>query len=614
MIGIKELVFKMSIQYTSIKDNACCGGPSVEYQIPIGATPHEISLLIPGISIEKAIELSKRSIEESTNCPELFENEAITETVTKYCLYPGIGESQTITVPEGLFTSQLSQLDANEKAQAYFEDIKQDVLETLNCIYADCTSCTYRVIESKPCGEIRVNQVCLKGQCVDSGENYLVQFANSDANGNCKSTCTTCSALCPTGSCPPQHICQNGVCVPQCLECSNACPTSPCANPCQKCIKGKCVDIICPSGMSCVNGVCVEQECNPLCDRRIISETNCKRISIKQECKKGSCVDIPNTELTEFINQGLPCGNNSLCDDKGNCLSQGCVPACDEGTWQQFECFEQRRYKDCLGSTCSEYKEEKRNKPDGTNCNNGSCIAGVCVPTCTDQSGSCVNNTTCCNGLECRNGTCQPILNCLTPCDKKNYDGTRCYRVDINLNYETIFGVKVPLFSSTCPLVDSQDHINMGGTCAKINVLVYNYGLAALDVNNYATGKLQNPVGCHEYIIRWNSRLNGTYKLSVGAHQDIAMFIDNKLIKYSVGNVGKENASTISNIVTFTGNNVVTFHLKACDRVPALGFIVERLSGSTTNLMVTNSRLEKDNINNWNKVQFSNNSLGISFC
>lgn len=91
------------------------------------------------LSLQKAVELiSTRVTNSSEDCKEVFCNEEITRVVSVLCPPGTTGGSATITVPECQFTSIISVQDANNQAQLYIEEIKDDfIANNLTCTALD---------------------------------------------------------------------------------------------------------------------------------------------------------------------------------------------------------------------------------------------------------------------------------------------------------------------------------------------------------------------------------------------------------------------------------------------------------------------------------------------
>lgn len=399
-----------NIQYTTIVDKNCCGGEPVYYDIPIGSTPHEIATII-GSSIEKAIELFNTQIAESEDCPTIYLNVEINEQVQKECLN-GNGTFVNVVVPAGMFSSQLSQNDADEKAKDYFDSISQSIANELGeCPAADCTNCEeYRVLSTSVCGERRINTKCTEFGCVDTGSDYFVCTGNCDGEV-CIDDCIDCSYVCPEGGCPDGYTCVNGVCLFDCDSsfCSLVCKERPCEDPCQICVKGICTDIVCDNGQTCVGGSCIDNDCVPECSYRIVDSYQCYEIRKPQTCFRGSCIDSELDEYTVFINEGLPC-DDGVCRS-GVCVQNlnSCIPPCVENEWEidsERPCYFSRIRVECIDNVCTELEKEYKIRPDGSECPGGNCLSGNCVQDCLGEGGGSCPDMGCCEGLVCVEKVC----------------------------------------------------------------------------------------------------------------------------------------------------------------------------------------------------------------
>lgn len=311
------------IKYRAITYKGCCGQQEKVYQVPDTITPYDLTLLIPGLKLEEALKLLETRIVPSDDCI-VYQSAIITRQVRKQCTSPAVGSLVTITIPAGMFSSTISQIDANNKAEAEFTRISQSTANSLGtCTYPPCVNCIdYRVTRNIACGEYRRPVQCINGNCVDTGQEYFV--CTGQCNGeSCLTPCTTCSNICPNGPCPVGYSCVNGVCKANCTNavCSTNCPQGSCPI-CQTCVNGQCVPVQCPTGQTCVNGVCAPIVCNPTCTRRIVTNDplSCKQTYFNQVCVNGVCQDS-GTLQTEYINEGGSCGENKTCIS-GSCVSE----------------------------------------------------------------------------------------------------------------------------------------------------------------------------------------------------------------------------------------------------------------------------------------------------
>lgn len=354
------------IKYITVKYGGCCGRPEKEVNVPDNITPHQLSLLIPEISLEEAIELLSRRIKNDPSCNS-FSSKLIQRQVRKECLPPAQGSLVTITIPAGKYISKLSQEDADRQAEEEFKKIAQITANKLGvCTTPNCVGCnSFRVTRTIACGEYRRNTECINGQCVDTSPEYFVCTGNCDGD-RCKQPCTTCSPTCPKGTCPQGYNCISGSCVRNCenASCSLECPNGSCKDPCTECKNGRCQPKSCPSGQICQDGRCIDRPCNPPCSERVINPgpNDCIQRSIVQICQSGKCVDSTQ-EKTVNIREGLPCGTNKICRN-GVCSDKPCVN-------QGGSCN--------TGDTC---------------CSGSFCFNGTCVSSCPQgyiqQGGTCV--------------------------------------------------------------------------------------------------------------------------------------------------------------------------------------------------------------------------------
>jgi hypothetical protein len=353
------------IRYTTIEWGGCCGKPKATYSVPVNITPYELTLLIPDISLEDAINLLNTRIVPDESCNTYF-NVAISRQVRKECVFPAVGSLVTVNIPAGRYRSSISQEDANRQAEEEFRRIAQATANQLGtCVSQSCVGCTdYRVVSTVICGEFRRNTRCVNGQCVDTSEPYFVCTGNCDGN-KCVQPCTTCSPSCPQGSCPAGYNCVNGSCKINCQNapCSLDCPNGSCQDPCTECRNGRCQPKSCPSGQICQNGICIDRPCNPECRERLIppQPNDCIQSSVRQICVGGQCVDSTET-TTVNIREGLPCGTNRTCRN-GQCTENPCIGQ---------------------GGSCT----------SGVCCSGLFCFSGTCVSSCPQgyiqQGSTCV--------------------------------------------------------------------------------------------------------------------------------------------------------------------------------------------------------------------------------
>jgi len=379
------------IQYITVVDSKCCGGVPTTFEIPIGATPHEIAT-ITGSSIERAIELWETRISERPDlCPIIYYNELISRELTKNnCPLGQSGTNVIVEIPEGMFSSQLSQKDANDKAELYFKEFGQKIANELGtCIIPDCGTCgEYRISKTVTCGEFRIKTECINGRCTDIGKEYFVCLTGNCNHTNCITPCVKCSQTCPNGDCDPGFTCNSGKCVP-------LCDNQPCS---LSCLSGNC-----PTGQSCISGKCVENKTN-IC-------TTCGQSCLTGACQPGFiCINGKCVADCNFRECSLTCLNGT-CPSGQTCSSGKCVPiqssscvecrpTCPTGSCPSgFSCIQGTCVANCSSAPCS-LTCLNGNCPTGETCNNG-----VCVP---------INQTTCltCN-LRCPTGSCQPGFKCV---------------------------------------------------------------------------------------------------------------------------------------------------------------------------------------------------------
>lgn len=219
----------MTYQVTNSKCSTC---EPITYNIPVGSTPFEISL-ITGLCLEEAIAIWE--LHQNEVCDTIYYSTSITQQVQKQC-ESGVGSFVTVTVDAGLFSSQTSQQEANSQALAYFATIAQDTANALGscleispgytpcvtkkcfswqsfdpvqckCIDNPCEDCP-SIVEQLPgecAGQIESEQVCYRGQCVKKGSQC------------CESSTPT---ITPTSNGTPCSIgkCLNGQCSDKCQE------------------------------------------------------------------------------------------------------------------------------------------------------------------------------------------------------------------------------------------------------------------------------------------------------------------------------------------------------------------------------------------------------------
>lgn len=351
------------IQYIEITDEKCCGGSPITYSIPIGSTPHEIAI-ITGMPLSRAIELSEGAIAENNDeCPTIYTNSQISESIQKNNCQFGEGTFYTVTIGAGMFSSQLSQQDADAKAQTYFDDNAQRIANTQGvCNTPNCIACTdFRIVKTTDCGEYRRNTECRNGECIDISSEYFICTGNCH-NEVCIEDCIDCSATCPTGNCPTGYNCECGTCIADCegAECSRDCPNNPCSDPCQECFKGQCIDKKCFSWEICQEGICVDKPCSPACTDTT-NTFECYEEFTESTCVRGVCQE--GSPINTNINEGGPCGTNQICLS-GVCSDKPCIPV--------------------GGSGC----------PEGQCCEGLVCHEGTCVASCPfgyqDVNGICV--------------------------------------------------------------------------------------------------------------------------------------------------------------------------------------------------------------------------------
>lgn len=441
------------LQYTTIIDSKCCGGKPTEFTIPIGATPHEIAELT-GMPITRAIELWETRITDRPDlCPVIYLSSEISKILRKECQF-GVGSEVTVIVPAGQFSSQVSQFEADLKAQEYFDCNAQDIANAQGiCITADCTNCTeYRVTRTSECGEYRIDTECRKGVCVDISVEYFICTGLCN-HETCLQPCTTCSSTCPNGDCPegyscikgkcvknctgqpcsydcPNGFCNEGTCIdgecvvpaPDCTVCNSTCPDGQCPEG-QTCNKGRCeldctsaacsagcINGNCPQGQSCVKGVCENDVIEPdRCEGVICNDTvdtfECQTIVRPVNCVNGECKQTTASDniVTNQPN-GTPCINGTCLD--GICQST-CNPPCTQDDYSVTNggCVQSRQRKACIAGACIETGQTDRIVAvNGTDCTAisglaGECIDSQCIEKCVDEGEIVTGEEKCCEGL-----------------------------------------------------------------------------------------------------------------------------------------------------------------------------------------------------------------------
>lgn len=256
------------------------------------------------------------------------------------------------------------------------------------CKNDKCVDCD----ETKPCP---CNQVCVSGDCQCPPNKPFKNDKGCCVSCLTDANCPACTECTPDG-CKPIE-CPEGVCDPEtkgCVEClntgdcsgENECcvgkkcdccigfvrnlvtgkcePKDECSidkdcGPCEICVDGKCVPLVCPEGYVCVEGVC-----KPICD---CAEPTCDR--------QGACI-----RLNENV-----------------CYCNKCEGSCSDST----QCGEGCYCKDnkCVPNPCA-----------NTPCNNGQ----DCAEGCGCKDNTCVP----CDSLDCTTDECAKTLGC--KCDKGN--------------------------------------------------------------------------------------------------------------------------------------------------------------------------------------------------
>lgn len=163
-----------------------------------------------------------------------------------------------------------------------------------------------------------------------------------------------CGGTCQNGVC--EGCCQDSVCLPG-TEAS-ACGTGGFA--CQECNVGQ----------ECVDGTCDPVSCTPLCDGKVCGSDGCGG-----EC--GTCETGQVCDATGACVCAIDCiGKCQGADDGcgGACEANGCVGCCDG-----ILCQEANVVTSCgaNGASCQACDETQV-------CEAGACVAGPCVPDCTD--------------------------------------------------------------------------------------------------------------------------------------------------------------------------------------------------------------------------------------
>jgi len=147
----------------------------------------------------------------------------------------------------------------------------------------------------------------------------------------------------------------------------------------QECVEGMCQPIGgCGEGPACDTGCsCVDGSCQP--DEPICSDVGGECASHEDCCGELFC--NPETSLCTTVAE---CSTEGFgCDGEHPCCN-GLV--CDSGT--------------CIAEpTCAAYNEEcwfpevtVAASLDGSNCCEGYCLEGICVPNCIGQGGDCKSN------------------------------------------------------------------------------------------------------------------------------------------------------------------------------------------------------------------------------
>lgn len=441
------------IQYTTIVDSKCCGGTPTEFTIPIGATPHEIAELT-GMPITRAIELWETRITDRPDlCPTIYLSDEISQILTKEC-FVGTGSQVTVTVPAGQYSSQVSQFEANLKAQEYFDCNAQDIANTQGaCLENNCTSCTdYRITRTSDCGEYRVDTECRNGRCVDISIEYFICTGLCN-HETCLQSCTDCSSTCVNGDCPagytciggtcfknctgqpcsyecPNGFCPEGTCIDgecvippeDCTECNSTCPTGTCPEG-QECIGGRCeLDCVssacsaacltgnCPQGQSCIDGVCendvIEPDrCEGVICNDVVETFECRTVVKPVDCVNGECKQtVAADNIVTNEPDGTACSSGTCLD--GICQST-CLPPCTQEEYAVTNggCVQTRNRKACIGGACIETGQVDRiTANDGSDCTAisglpGSCLDSQCIENCVEEGEIAGDGESCCEGL-----------------------------------------------------------------------------------------------------------------------------------------------------------------------------------------------------------------------
>jgi len=226
-------------------------------------------------------------------------------------------------------------------------------------------------------------------------------------------------------------ICNNNQCY--CIDTGSACGSN--INCCSgNCANGTCACAapgnFCVSGNDCCSRNCVESICvqNP-------PQWSC---TYDNDCYSGICSTINETCECPYVGAG--CLNDSYCC--GGCVNSSCAcvpfgdPYCTRDSdcclgvcssafdglnygWQRCTCFLPGTGcnndsmccagHNCMNGTCvcvqvgdicsTQYGDERGDR----DCCSGNCVAGTCL--CTNISGRCARNSDCCNGA-CANNIC----------------------------------------------------------------------------------------------------------------------------------------------------------------------------------------------------------------
>lgn len=243
-------------------------------------------------------------------------------------------------------------------------------------------ACITGVIKCEECSHCPEEEfeACL---CEDSTD---CPACSTCVNGICVSLCkdnekcvnNTCCECETNGECPQGFYCDGCKCKcngkvndrGECVECLQK---GDCG-PCQDCINGQCVDIVCPNNLICIGGEC-----------------GCP-LGSKYDVATNSC--IPSDE----------CFKDADCPVCQTCISGECVPiVCPAG----YKCVD----GECIYWPCSNTSCE-----NGADCGEGcGCLNGECVPCyILECTGECQQALGCrCNNLQ----KCEPVNNCGQYCD-----------------------------------------------------------------------------------------------------------------------------------------------------------------------------------------------------